>query len=202
VSAVRGTRTVLVGVWLSVPAGRLTVVQGRSGSGKTTLLRLLTGLERPDAGTVRVGDVDLAVLDRAGLARLRRDQMAVAGQGGSLVETLDVGANLELARDARGLPRNDDVVREWVEALGLTPLRHRQARALSGGERQRVAVARALVTGRPLAVLDEPSSAQDEAGAERLADVLLRVAAAGTAVLVATHDPVLVDVADHVLTLG
>jgi ABC-type lipoprotein export system ATPase subunit len=202
VSAARGGRPVLVDLSLTILAGRLLVVQGRSGSGKSTLLRLLTGLEPPDSGTVRVDGVDLADLDRAGAARLRRRNLAVASQGGSLVESLDVRANLELVRDARGLPADDHAVDGWVEAMGLTPLRHRPVRMLSGGERQRVAVARVLVSEPALAVFDEPTSAQDEAGAERLVAVLVAAAARGTAVVVATHDPVLVAAAADVVTLG
>ena len=73
---------------------------------------------------------------------------------------------------------------------------------LSGGERQRALVARVLVSGAGLAVLDEPTSQQDEANAERVVAALRAAADAGTAVVVATHDPVLVAAADHVVTLG
>jgi len=202
VSVTHGGRAVLAGVDLVVHAGRLTVIQGRSGSGKTTLLRVLTGLERPDHGAVSVSGLDLAGLDRAGLARLRRDQVAIASQGGALVEGLDVHGNLMLALQARGLPADGAAVDGWIEATGLAALRHRPVPALSGGERQRVAVARALVTERRLVVADEPTSAQDEAGAERLVEVLVQATARGHAMVVATHDPVLVAAADDVLTLG
>ena len=185
-----------------VRRSELTVVQGPSGSGKTTLLRLMTGLERPDQGVVRICGTDLGPLDRAALARLRKAHLTVAGQSGSLLETLDVGENLELVRDARGLPSDAALVDAWIEALGLAPLRHRPVRVLSGGERQRVAVARALAVDPDLAVMDEPTSQQDEANAERLVGVLAEAARRGLAVVAATHDPVLTAVADHVVTLG
>jgi len=184
-----------------VPARRVTVVRGRSGAGKSTLLRLLTGLDRPDAGTVTVGGVDLAGLDRAGLAALRRRTCAVVGQDVHLAETATVRANLELARAVRGLAGDPAVLGRWSEALGLTGLGHREVRLLSGGERQRVAVARALVAGPRLAVLDEPTSQLDEAFAERLAGVLVEAAVDGAAVVVASHDPVLVSAADLVVDL-
>jgi ABC-type lipoprotein export system ATPase subunit len=196
-----GSRVVLSGVDLDVPVSRLTVVRGRSGTGKSTLLRLVIGLDRPDEGTVAVDGVDLSGLDRAGLAGLRRRLSAVVGQDIHLAETATALANLELARVVRGLPADVAVTHRWLEALGLAGLSHREVRLLSGGERQRVAVARALVAGPRLVVLDEPTSQLDEASAERLAGVLVEAAVDGAAVLVASHDPVLVGAADLVLDL-
>ncbi len=203
VRVARAERVVLDGVDLDVDAGRLTVVQGPSGSGKTTLLRVLAGLERPDAGDVTVGGRSLTGLGRDELAALRRSYVAVAGQGGGLVDALDVEENLGLARDARGLPRDQVVVDHWVDRLGLHALRQRRTGVLSGGERQRAQVARVLVSGVGLAMLDEPTSQQDEANAERVVAALREAAVElGTAVVVATHDPVLVAAADRVSTLG
>ncbi len=198
----RGGRRVLDGVKLALPRGSLTVVWGRSGSGKTTLLRVLAGLERPDAGTVELLGTDLGGLDRAGLAGLRRRHLAVCGQRPVLVETLDVVGNLELVRQARGLDVTAGLVDDWLDTLGLAALRHRPVRVLSGGERQRVAVARALAVHPAVAVLDEPTSQQDEANVHRVVAVLVEAARQGTAVVAATHDPVLAAAADAVLELG
>jgi ABC-type lipoprotein export system ATPase subunit len=192
-------RTILDGVDLSLAAGTLTVVQGRSGSGKTTLLRVLCGLERPFAGSVHIGQTDLAGLDRAGLAAVRRTGVAVSGQSTALLETMDTDENLDLVRLARRLPaaRTD----AWVSALGLEAVRHRPVRVLSGGERQRVSVARVLAAQPPVAVLDEPTSRQDEAHAELVVAALVAAARDGAAVVAATHDPVLIAAADAVLPL-
>jgi ABC-type lipoprotein export system ATPase subunit len=203
----RAGRRVLDGQRLVLRTGTLTVVRGRSGSGKTTLLRILAGLDRTDSGTVRVRDtpdhppVDLAGLDRTGLAGLRRRRMAVSAQSAALIDTLDVLGNLELVRQVRGLPDDPTLVDGWLDALGLSALRHRPVRILSGGERQRVSVARVLAAEPEIAVLDEPTSQQDEANAERLVGVLVTAARRGTAVVTATHDPVLVAAADEILTL-
>jgi ABC-type lipoprotein export system ATPase subunit len=197
----RDGRTVLDGIDVTLRAGTLTVVQGRSGSGKTTLLRVVCGLERPDAGTVRVGEVDLAGLDRAGLADLRRAAIAVAGQSTALLETMDTDENLELVRLARRLPPEPARTGEWVGALGLGAVRSRPVRVLSGGERQRVAVARVLAARPLLAVVDEPTSRQDEAHAELVVAALVAAARDGAAVVAATHDPVLVAAADVVVPL-
>ena len=89
-----------------------------------------------------------------------------------------------------------------MAALGLTAVRHRPVRVLSGGERQRVSVARVLAAEPTLAVLDEPTSRQDEAHAELVVAALVAAARGGGAVVAATHDPVLVAAADTVVTLG
>ncbi len=194
-------RVVLDGLSLDVCAGVLTLVRGRSGSGKSTLLRVLTGLADADAGRAELSGVELHGLSRAARADLRREHVAVFGQGGALAEPLDVLENLALARTARGLAPDPDLITKTVESLGLSALGGRAVRLLSGGERQRVAVARSLVVERPLIVLDEPTSSQDEAHAEIVARVLAEAAAGGRAVLCATHDPVLAAVADTAVAL-
>jgi ABC-type lipoprotein export system ATPase subunit len=144
---------------------------------------------------------DLSTLDRAGLAGLRRRHMCVTAQSVALVETLDVTANLELLRQIRGLAADPALVAAVIDELGLTGLRQRPVRVLSGGERQRVAVARVLAAEPAVALLDEPTSQQDEANAERLVAVVAAAARRGTAVIAATHDPVLVAAAQSVITL-
>jgi ABC-type lipoprotein export system ATPase subunit len=201
VAVERDGRTVLDRVELDLHAATLSVVQGRSGSGKTTLLRVLAGLERPDHGVVRVAGIDLAGLDRAGLAELRRRHIAVAGQSVALLDTMDIGENIDLVRVARGLPVDPDRVEEWIVALGLAAVRGRPVRVLSGGERQRVAVARVLAAEPRIAILDEPTSRQDEAHAELVTAALVAAARRGVAVLAASHDPILSAAADAIVDL-
>jgi ABC-type lipoprotein export system ATPase subunit len=195
-----GDVTVLEALDLEVRAGLVTVVAGRSGSGKSTLLRVLTGMAPVDEGVVTLLGADLGVLDRDGRAAVRRGGVAVAAQGGSLVDTLDAVGNLALARATRGLPPDEDAIRAHLDALGLGPLAHRAVGTLSGGERQRVAVARTLAVDPVVAVLDEPTSQLDEANAELVASALAAAASRGTAVVVASHDPVLLAVADETVS--
>jgi len=164
---------VLDQVCLDLRAGTLTALVGRSGSGKSTLLRVLTGLERPDGGTTLIDGQDLAGLDRTGLAGLRRRLVGLAAQDGALVETLDVGENLALLRHVRGLAAEPELTRSCLVAVDLAGLVDRPVRALSGGERQRLLVARVLAAEPALAVLDEPTSQQDETHAEQVIATLL-----------------------------
>jgi len=197
-----GARTLFDGFQLRIDGAGLTVIRGRSGAGKSTLLRLLLGLADPDDGEILLGNRDLAALDREARATLRRELAAVSAQAGSLGESLDARENLALARAARGLPPDLGAIGAVLGALGLDAVAARPARLLSGGERQRVALARSLVVQRPLVVLDEPTSQQDEAHAELVTSVLVAAAAAGTAVICATHDPLLSSAADEVVDLA
>jgi ABC-type lipoprotein export system ATPase subunit len=165
-------------------------------------LRVLAGLERADHGVVEVAGVDLASLDRAQLADLRRRHIAVSGQSTALLDTMDAVENIDLVRVARGLPADPERVEEWIEALGLAAVRNRPVRVLSGGERQRVAVARVLAAQPAIAILDEPTSRQDEAHAELVVAALLTAARRGIAVIAATHDPLLTAAAGLVADLA
>jgi ABC-type lipoprotein export system ATPase subunit len=194
---VLGERSLFDGLDVEVAPATLTVLRGRSGSGKSTLLRLLLGLLDPDEGRVVLAGHRLAELDRAARAELRREHVGVGLQLGSLSEPLNTWENLDLARTARGQreiavadiePSGRDVVARMIDALGLRAVSDRPVRLLSGGERQRVLIARALVVSRPIVVLDEPTSQQDEAHSELVTSVLSASAQAGTAVLCATHD--------------
>lgn len=196
-----GIRSVLEGVDCEIRAGRLFVVRGPSGAGKSTLLRVMIGLEPADEGSVLLGGRELAALDREERATLRRGLVSYCGQDVQLAETLDAAANLDLARTVRGLPRDDALVARALSLVDLAGLSTRAARELSGGERQRLAVARGLAVGPRLLVCDEPSSQLDEAAGQRLAHVLVTTAHSGAAVVVATHDPVLIEAADDVLDL-
>jgi len=195
-------RTVLDGVDLEVPGAAVTVIRGRSGAGKSTLLRVLLGLADPDGGSVVLGGHCVDSLGRDHRADLRRDHVAVSSQTTALVEALSVSENCALARAGRGLPADPVLVGKVMDSLALSALADRPVRMLSGGERQRVALARCLVAERPMIVLDEPTSHQDEAHAELVATSLSAAAARGVAVVCATHDPVLVADADQVLDLS
>ncbi len=182
-----GPLTVLDGVSLRLAAGETLALTGESGSGKSTLLTLIAGLDRPDAGTIRIGAAALGTLDDTGLAALRRTEIGLVFQQFNLIPSLDVAANLSF--QARLAGRHDaDWDREITARLGLEGLERRFPEQLSGGQQQRVAIGRALA-GRPALVLaDEPTGNLDEDAGDRVL-ALMRdlVADSGAALLMVTH---------------
>jgi putative ABC transport system ATP-binding protein len=190
-------------VSLTVAAGTLVAVTGPSGSGKSTLLAIAGGLERPSAGRVRVGAVDLADLDQEGLTRHRLEQVGYVFQEYNLIRTLTVLENVALPLELRGQrPRQArDRAREALERVGVAGHAHRFPDQLSGGQQQRASIARALASRRPLLLADEPTGALDShAGGEVLA-LLREVTATGTACLVATHSREVARAADQIVEL-
>jgi energy-coupling factor transport system ATP-binding protein len=192
---------VLGGLSATFAAGRLTAVTGRSGSGKSTLLRLLGALDRPAAGEVTVAGARVDELDRDAAARFRRDHVAIVSQEAGLVGHLSPLENVSLALAARGRA-DEGTGLEWLERLGLGARAGQRVERLSAGERQRAAIARALACAPSLALVDEPTSRLDQANAAVVAGLLADAARLhGATVVVATHDPVLIERADDVVAL-
>jgi iron(III) transport system ATP-binding protein len=177
----------LRGADLDVAEGTLTAVLGPSGCGKTTLLRALAGLERPDAGSIVVGD---RTVDGPGThVPPEKRRIGLVPQEGALFPHLDVAGNL--AFGLRQLGRADRAARidELLEMIGLAGYGDRRPHELSGGQQQRVAVARALAPAPVAVLLDEPFSALDASLRASLRDeVADTLRAAGTTAVLVTHD--------------
>jgi putative ABC transport system ATP-binding protein len=198
--ASRGGRNVVDGVSIEVRDGQVVGLVGPSGSGKSTTLLLLAGLEPPDAGAVRLDGEDLAGLGAAGRQALRRDRVALVFQGYGLLSLLTARENVELPfRVARRDPAAAAAAAgRWLAVLDRADQRTDQ---LSGGERQRVALARALATEPAVLLVDEPTAELDEDNRDRAVGLLRDAADRGAAVVVATHDPEVVELCDRVVRL-
>ncbi|HJP97950.1 MAG TPA: ABC transporter ATP-binding protein [Rhodanobacteraceae bacterium] len=195
---------ILRGLSLTVDAGQLTLIAGPSGCGKSTLLSILSGLQRPDAGSVIALDEDLWSGDRRTLDRFRLQHTGFVFQGFNLFPALSALEQVMLPLGYMGV--DDREARERgcaaLEEVGLVERTHLLPAELSGGEKQRVAIARALVKQPQLLFADEPTSALDAANGQIVIDTLRRIAHEhGTTVLCVSHDPRLVTHADRVLQM-
>jgi putative ABC transport system ATP-binding protein len=191
----------LKGVDAAFPAAAVSAVVGPSGSGKSSLLRILAGLDQPSAGQVRIGDVRLSGLSLTRLRRLRRRLLGYVFQrpADNLIPYLTVAEHLRLAARLRGAGDADGA--ELLELLGLADRRRHLPRQLSGGEQQRLAFARAVVGDPPLVVADEPTAELDRASGAALLEAVAALAARGAGLVLATHDPAVVRLAERTLFL-
>ena len=193
----------LRGVDLTVEPSEFVTLMGPSGCGKSTLLHLLGGLDRPEAGSIELGGVDVARASERQLSAVRRRHVGFVFQFFHLLPELSGEANVLLAGRMRGAaPDAPARGGALIDRLGLRHVAGSLPSQLSGGEQQRFAIARALVNDPSLLLADEPTGNLDaEAGAEVLR--LLRAGAdEGRAVVMVTHEAAATAMADRVLRLS
>ncbi|MEU6763704.1 ABC transporter ATP-binding protein [Streptomyces sp. NPDC046853] len=198
----RGGPPALAPLRLALPRGRFFAVMGPSGSGKSTLLQCAAGLDRPSAGTVHIGGVDIGSLKEAALTRLRRERVGFVFQAHNLVPSLSVAENVALPLLLGGAP-DDGRVSLGLAEVGLGDRGDDRPAELSGGQQQRVAIARALVTRPEVVFADEPTGALDPVTAHGVLALLRKaVDQDGHTVVMVTHDPAAAAWADEALFLS
>ena len=190
----------LQGVSLTVGRGELVAVVGPSGSGKSTLLACLAGLDEPDGGCVLIEGERLSRRPEPERAALRARRVGVLFQTGNLLDHLTVAENVVLAQRVAGRP-NPARAAGLLEALGLARRAHARPAELSGGETARAGLAVALANDPAVVLADEPTGELDSASEARVLDLLWAHAAAGGAVVVATHSPAVAAAAARTLHL-
>ncbi|MGB3409483.1 MAG: ABC transporter ATP-binding protein [Jannaschia sp.] len=182
-----GTVPVLNGVSFDLDAGQTLALTGESGSGKSTLLHLVAGLDAPDRGHVRLEGQDIATLDDAGRAKIRRTKVGLVFQQFNLIPSLSVADNLSFHARLGG--RADPARLSYLASrLGLDDHLSLYPEQLSGGQQQRVAIGRTLAAAPRLILADEPTGNLDEAtGGGVLSLMLELVGETGAAFLMVTH---------------
>jgi putative ABC transport system ATP-binding protein len=190
----------LRGVSVSAEPGELIAVVGPSGSGKSTLLACIAGLDEPDGGVVHVAGERVSRRSEAVRTAIRARSIGMLFQSGNLLGHLSVEGNVLLAQQLNG--RADIAAASAiVESVGLGSRAHSLPAQLSGGETARAGLAVALANDPPLLLADEPTGELDSETADQIVALLLKRAAAGCAVVAATHNRRLADTAHRTVEL-
>jgi ABC-type lipoprotein export system ATPase subunit len=199
-----GDLEVVKEVSLSIDTGEFVCLVGKSGCGKTTLLSLLSGLERPTAGTVLLDGKDITSATEDELALFRRENVGFIFQSFNLIPTLSAWENVALPLFPVKM-MGDERKRRATELLERMELGHRMDHlpsALSGGEKQRVAIARALVNNPEILFADEPTGNLDSATGDAIMEILNRLhTKEGVAILMVTHEVELAKSADRLIRM-
>lgn len=193
----------LAGIDLVLPRGTFTAVMGPSGSGKSTFLQCAAGLDRPSAGSVRLGGTEITGMRENQLTELRRSRLGFVFQAFNLLPSLTVEQNVLLPMRLAGQRQNHRRADAVLAQVGLAGKAKRRPGELSGGQQQRVALARALVTDPDVVFADEPTGALDTGTAAEVLGLLRHaVDTLGATVVMVTHDPAAAAWADRVLFLA
>ena len=192
-----GPVVIVDGFNLEVHAGEAVALTGRNGAGKSTILRCLVGADRPDSGTVEVNGVAVNETN----PQVRRDVATVIDDL-DFFPDLSVVEHLDLLARAHGIVDAENAVDEVLREVQLVPQSGQLPATLSSGQRRRLALATAFVRPRSLLILDEPEQRLDTEGVEWLAARLQAERARGLAIVMASHEPALVEaVASRIIRL-
>jgi putative ABC transport system ATP-binding protein len=199
-----GAVTVLKGVDIRLPQGKLVAFKGRSGSGKTTLINLLSALDRPTEGTITFDGRNLTEMSNKQRDAVRRKEMGLIFQSFALIPLMSAYENVEFVLRIAGVPSQDRKAAafEALDHVGLKPRMHHRPFEMSGGEQQRTAIARAIAHKPKLILADEPTAELDSRTGLHIIKVFRDlVEKSGITIALTTHDPAIMEIVDHVYEL-
>lgn len=186
-----GTAHVLKNINLKIAKGEFVSIIGRSGSGKSTFINMLTGIDHPSSGQVRVADTLLQAFPEGKIAEWRGRTLGIVFQFFQLLPTLSLLENVLLPMDFCGIydpaDREERALR-LLDRVGLKDVAHKLPGAVSGGQQQCAAVARALANDAPILVADEPTGNLDSASAEEVLQLFEELVGVGKTIIMVTHD--------------
>ena len=190
---------VLKGLSLDIREKDFVVILGASGSGKSTLLNIISGLERPDEGTVCHDGTDITTLTDGQLTQFRKENVGFIFQQYYLLADMNVDKNVKMGADLAG----NGEYRQIIEAVGLGDQINKMPGELSGGEQQRVSVARALAKRPKVLFLDEPTGALDEETGRLVLDYICRLQEAyHFTIVMVTHNLNIAEMAKTVIKMN
>lgn len=189
----------LRGIDIDIEDGESAVILGASGSGKSTLLNILSGLERPDGGSVFYEDEDITALSDSALTRFRRDNIGFVFQQYYLLPGMTVEKNVRMGADLASNNEYGDI----IKAVGLGDKLAKYPSQLSGGEQQRVAIARAIAKKPKVLFADEPTGALDESTGRQVLDFMLKLQSKlGFTLIMVTHNQNIAQTAKTVIKMN
>lgn len=190
---------VLKGLDIKIEDGDFAVILGASGSGKSTFLNIISGLERPDSGSVFYDETDITMLSENKLTEFRKENIGFIFQQYYLLPNMNVDKNVKMGADLAG---NKDY-KSIIDAVGLKDKLDKYPSELSGGEQQRVSVARALAKRPKVLFLDEPTGALDEQTGRQVLDYICRLQKEyGFTMIMVTHNQNIAEMADTVIKMN
>ena len=192
----------LKGIDCGFPSGSISAVIGPSGSGKSSLLRILGCIDRPTAGQVFVGGVEVSGMTPRRRRAIRRERVSYLfpRPSDNLIPYLTAIQQLEMSARLRGATAGREA-RSLLHTLGLQGREDHYPHQLSGGEQQRLALAASVIGDPPLVVADEPTSELDSVSGRNLMEMIGHLADRGTGFVIATHDPIVMKASDRTYVL-
>ena len=187
---------------LNISAGEIVILFGKSGSGKSTLLNIISGIDLPDSGSVKINNYEITSLREKERTLLRRNKIGFIFQFFNLISTLTVRENLALPLELNEFDTKENRISDILKEVGLLDRADSYPDKLSGGERQRVAIARSLIHNPEIILADEPTGNLDFETSLQIVDLLDRVVKQkGKTMIMVTHSKDVIGLADRVLTL-